>query len=122
MEKPHISGKTDFATGRSNFKQETLTKHASSGGHGKCCDVCLDHTGRLLRVLDTQRAKEFEHTQNDLIVKFNTAYTIVEEMTFTKFRSLLALQKKNSIVSNDVKCAQLVGSIADCLKKVGIWQ
>ena len=68
-----------------------------------------------------QWAKESESTQDDLAVKFNTAYTIVKEMALKKIRPLPALQKKNDIdvfyaYANDVKCTQFVGSIADCLK------
>ena len=50
-------------------------EHACSSRHRKCHDVCLDRAGPLLRALDTQRAKESECTQDDLVVKFNTAYT-----------------------------------------------
>ena len=120
--KSHIFPEKQTATGCSKFKRETMTKHASSGQHHRCHDVCLDHTWPLLRALDTQRVKESECTQDDLVVKFNTAYTIVkEEMAFTKFLPLLALQKKNGIevsyaYANDVKCAQFDGSITDCLK------
>ena len=58
-----------------------------------------------------------------LILKFNTAFFIAkEELTFTKYKGQLDLQRKNVVklnptYKNDTACAQFIGTIADTLKR-----
>ena len=66
--------------------------------------------------------RDDEKTIKDLKIKFNTAYCIgKEELSFTKFRPLLVLQKKNGLqitpaYANDTRCTEMVSTVASTIR------
>ena len=128
--RPNLAGKTDFAslTGSDKFKRETLTSHSQSKRHEKCRDSVLSaaisiEKSSLVTSFKKQDYMHEEAVAYELAVKMNTAYCIAkEEMSFTKMKPLILLQKKNGLevtatYDNDVRCAELVSTIADTLQE-----
>lgn len=119
---PDVAGRTDFVAGSTNFKKETMSIHAQSKRHRCCRDSTLGKVSGAT-VSDAFRKQDRNVDEADLIIKINTAYVIAkEELPFTKFRPILELQKKNGLdisktYANDVKCAELIGTIADVMKQ-----
>ncbi|KAL8612907.1 hypothetical protein ACOMHN_034984 [Nucella lapillus] len=70
-----------------------------------------------------QDDRDAEAKQYKLSVKMNTAYCIAkEELSFTHMKALVLLQKKNGlnitpIYDNDVRCAELISTIASDLQE-----
>lgn len=76
----------------------------------------------LRRGLQSQKAFGAERDRKEMTVKLNTAYfNAEEELPFSKFEGLLALQKKNSVeinytYANDKSCAEMVSVIEKVFK------
>lgn len=77
----------------------------------------------LPAVFQRQAAANRSSEEAEIIIKFNTAYTIAKvELPFTKFKPQIILMKNNWLnvnptYSNDTACAQLIGVIAGTHKK-----
>ena len=119
---PELAGKTDFLTGCSTFKKETLQKHSVSGPHLRARNGLLAkqkplQDAPIAQSLHKGRMAVEEQNRKEMAVKINTAYAIAkEELPFSKFGPLLALQKKNGVeinstYSNDKSCAEMVSVI-----------
>ena len=120
------AGKSKLATGiKGRMKRETLVKHSESKHHQRCVSI-----SKRPNVRESAIAVEFakvneahqEKTDFELDVKMNTAYCIAkEEMSFTKMKPLLLLQKKNGLditptYANHVRCKEMVSTIASVQK------
>ena len=126
--KIHSAGNTDFISGCTTFKRESLTAHSKSRRHKVCQESVL---GAKTSVEDSPIAVGFckqdeldeKAKQYELSVKMNTAYCIAkEELSFTHMRPLVLLQKKNGLditptYDNDVRCAELISTIARDLQE-----
>lgn len=112
--KPTTAGKTDFVSGSTSFKRESLSSHSKSKRHIACRDSVInsstDVQGTAIGkgfLKQTERDKEAENFE--LSVKMNTAYCIAkEELSFTHMKALVLLQKKNGLdisptYDNDVR-------------------
>lgn len=121
-----IAGKTDFISGSSHFKKETVKKHGESRKHKNARDCMIAKSSPratpMARAVSRACEKTAEKEFKELKIKFNAAYMIaVEEIPFTKFSSQILLMKKNGMdisktYDNDTACAEFVGCIADELK------
>ena len=124
------AGKTQFITGCKSEKKETMRIHGESNGHLKAQKAVL---AQQKAVRETVLAQSFskgtkdmqERDQREVAIKMTTAYFIAkEELPFSKFSPLIALQKKNgleltSTYANDKSCAQMV-SVLRKLSKEGL--
>jgi hypothetical protein len=119
-----MAGKTELKSGSKNFKKETLKLHNESKKHKQCRDASLaaeqaQDTG-ISPARNLFRGAESKLRQ-DVEIKMATAYYIAkEELPFTKFNSLLALQRRNGLelsktYSSDVMCAEMVSTISDVM-------
>ncbi|XP_067668254.1 zinc finger protein 862-like [Haliotis asinina] len=125
----HLAGNTDFVDRTNKFKRENIHAHSISVRHGKCRDHIVNKSGKLSFETSTI-AKQFleaevksnEKDLTDLTIKFNTVYCIgKEEMSFTKLKPLLLLQRKNGLpvtlaYSNDVRCGEMLATIASTIR------
>ena len=86
-----IVGNSTFATMSTHFKRESLKKHCHSSIYKKCRDKCVVSVNSGLIDQAFQRQYDNQSVQEaELIVKFNTAYTIVKiELAFTKCKPML---------------------------------
>lgn len=94
-----VAGNTDFLKGCSNFKKETVRKHAISNGHIRARERSHSQ-GKAIS--ESQIAWSFSkinkdmqsQEQKEMQAKINTAYFVAkEELPFSKFEGLLALQR-----------------------------
>lgn len=121
-----IAGKTDFVTGCTSFKKETLSIHGRSHRHTRARDHVLGKQkpaseGPLSAVFQKMRSQNDKDAQKEMTIKINTAYFVAkEELPFTKYKGLVQLQKKNGLeigvtYANDTKCAEMTGVIGKLL-------
>ena len=121
-----IAGKTDFVTGCTSFKKETLSIHGRSHRHTRARDHVLGKQkpaseGTLSAVFQKMRSQNDKDAQKEMTIKINTAYFVAkEELPFTKYKGLVQLQKKNGLevgvtYANDTKCAEMTGVIGKLL-------
>ena len=127
---PREAGKTQFITGCKSEEKETMRIHGESNGHLKAQKAVL---AQQRPVRETVLAQSFFNATKDLqerdrrkvAVKMMTAFFMAkEELPFSKFSALVALQKKNGIeltstYTNDKTCAQMV-SVLGKLSKEGL--
>lgn len=125
---PRDAGKMQFITGCKSEKKETMRIHGESNGHLKAKKAVL---AQQRPIRETVLAQSFFNTTKDLqerdrrevAVKMTTAYFIAkEELPFSKFSALVALQKKNGIeltstYANDKSCAEMVSVLGKLLKE-----
>lgn len=108
-----------------------MVKHGQSSRHGRCQEFYINRTqpnsasatAMPIRAVVARHLKVAnENALQQLKMKFNIEYTIVkEELAFTKFPTLIALHRKNGLdinptYDNDVRCAEMVGQIADSFR------
>lgn len=119
---PESAGKTDFLTGSQTFKKETLQKHNITGGHLRARDALLAKQQPLETTPIAQSLRKGQQIVEDqsrkgFAAKINTAYLIAkEELPFSKYGPLLALQKKNGLdisqtYANEKSCSTLVSLV-----------
>ena len=83
---PSVAGRTHFVNGSTQFKVQSLKLHNESQKHKTCRDRCITRSSQPLptsfnRIDESNRSAENE----EIIIKFNTAYNIAkEEFPFTK--------------------------------------
>ena len=94
---PSVAGNSDFLKGCSNFKKETVRKHAISNGHIRARE--MSHS-KEKSIAESQIAQSFSKINKDMQsqerkemeAKINTAYFVAkEELPFSKFEGLLSL-------------------------------
>ena len=123
---PEKAGKTDFLTGSQTFKKETLVKHSVTGGHLLTRDALLAkqqplESAPIAQSFRKGKQKLEEQGRKEFAVKVNTAYLIAkEELPFSKYGPILALQEKNGLeinqtYTNDKSCGTLISTIATVL-------
>ena len=116
---PSVAGKTDFLKGCTNFKKETIKKHATSNGHIRAREKSFAEEkaieesqifqtfSKINKDMQAQDRKEME-------IKLDTAYFVAkEELPFSKFEGLLSLLIKNGVsinltYANEKSCAGFV--------------
>lgn len=117
----NVVGNSDFLKGCSNFKKETVRKHAISNCH--ICAREMSHS-KEKSIAETHIAPSFSKTNKDMQfqerkemeAKINTTYFVAkEELPFSKFEGLLSLQRKNGVTLNNTyvnntSCAELMAS------------
>ena len=125
---PKEAGNTQFITGCKSEKKETFQIHVKSNGHLRA------HTALLSQqkpVRETMLVQSFFKATKDLdgrdrkevAIKMTTAYFVAkEELPFSKFNSLISLQKKNGLAltstyANDKTCAEMVSVIRKLAKE-----
>ena len=92
---PHVAGRTEFLVGCGTFKKETLQKHNIGGVLAKQKPV--ENSTIAQSFQKGEKATE-EKNRKDVEAKINTAYFIAkEELSFSKFEPILALQRKNGL-------------------------
>ena len=125
---PKEAGNTQFITGCKSEKKETFQIHAKSNGHLRAHTVLLS---QQKPVRETMLVQSFFKATKDLdgrdrkevAVKMTTAYFVAkEELPFSKFNSLISLQKKNGLAltstyANDKTCAEMVSVIRKLAKE-----
>ncbi|XP_054482892.1 zinc finger protein 862-like, partial [Anoplopoma fimbria] len=122
-----MAGSSLFRTGNPNLKRDAVVKHSESVRHSRCRDVYINRTqpnnpGTVEAAVGRQLAISNQDALRQLKVKFNIAYVIAkEEIAFTKFGPMIALHHKNGLninptYDNDVRCAEMVGQIAEGIK------
>lgn len=121
---PSIAGGSKLAIGSTHFKRESLKLHGDSTKHKNCRDKCISRTAAPIKsAFQRQDAANRSTEEDEMVIKFNTAYNIAkEELPFTAFKSQIILMKKNGLsvnptYANDVSCAQFIGLISDTLKE-----
>ena len=83
---PVLAGRTHFVNGSTQFKVQSLKLQNESQKHNTCRDRCITRSSQPLptsfnRIDESNRSAENE----EIIIKFNTAYNIAkEEFPFTK--------------------------------------
>ena len=113
-----VAGQTDFVTGCTSFKKETLSIHGTSNRHRRARDHVIDKQkpaseGPLSKVFQKIHSQNDKDARAEMAIKMNTAYFIAkEELPFTKYAGLIQLQKKNGLdvgvtYANDMKCAEM---------------
>lgn len=121
---PSLAGISDFVKGCSNFKKETVRKHAVSNIHIRARE--MSHS-KEKSITESQIAQSFSKINKDMQsqerkemeAKINTAYFVAkEELPFSKFEGLLSLQRKNGVTlnntyANKTSCAELVSFLSD---------
>ena len=124
---PSAAGNTEFLKGCSNFKKETIRKHAISNGHIHARDRSLS---KEKLIAESQIAQSFSKINKDMQsqerkemeAKINTAYFVAkEELPFLKLEGLLSLQRKNGVTlnntyANKTSCAELVSFLSDSFR------
>ncbi|XP_060760948.1 zinc finger protein 862-like [Neoarius graeffei] len=120
------AGNSAFVTGNQHFKKDSLTKHNISKRHIACRDGYLirQNKGSTVDAALVRQVKISEmEAMRQLKIKMNIAYFIAkEEEPFVRFGPLITLHKKNGIdvnptYDNHVRCAEMIGQIADLLKE-----
>ena len=124
---PNVVGNSDFLKGCSNFKKETVRKHAISNCHIRARE--MSHS-KEKSIAESQIAQSFSkinkdmqfQEQKEMEAKINTAYFVAkEELPFSKFEGLLSLQRKNGVTlnntyANNTSCAELVSFLSDSFR------
>lgn len=122
-----VAGKSQFISGCNSFKKETIQIHGTSNGHLRALTAVQT---KCESASQSSIAKSFwkgtkdkeERDRREMAVKLNTAYFVAkEELPFSKFEGLLALQKKNGVeinstYSNDKSCSEMVSVIGKVCK------
>lgn len=130
VEAPKEAGNTQFITGCKSDKKETMRIHAGSNGHLRAQRALLAqkkpiHETILAQSFSKATKDLAERDRREVAIKMTTAYFIAkEELPFSKFNALIALQKKNgleltSTYANDKTCTQMV-SVLGKLSKEGL--
>ena len=122
-----VAGKSQFISGCNSFKKETNQIHGTSNGHLRALTAVQ---AKCESVSQSSIAKSFwkgtkdkeERDRREMAGKLNTAYFLAkEELPFSKFEGLLALQGKNGVeinstYSNDKSCSEMVSVIGKVCK------
>ena len=125
---PEVAGKSQFLTGCSSTKKETMQKHAISKNH-MCAQAAV--LAKQKPVRETVLAQSFskgrkdqeEKDQREVAVKMTTAYFLAkEEIPFSKFQGLINLQRKNgleltSTYANNKTCTEMVSVVGKMFKE-----
>ncbi|XP_044180490.1 uncharacterized protein LOC122961749 [Acropora millepora] len=125
---PHVAGKTQFLTGCTSTKKETMQKHAASNGHLRAQTAVLAkqkpvRETAIAQSLAKGKKEQEERDQREVAVKITTAYFLAkEEIPFSKFQGLIDLQKKNgldltSTYANNKTCVEMVFILGKMLKE-----
>ena len=116
---PHVAGRTEFLVGCGTFKKETLQKHNIGGGHLRARDAVL--AKQIAQSFQKGEKASEEKNRKDVEAKINTAYLIAkEELPFSKFEPILALQRKNGLeisptYGNDKGCNNFVSLVSSVI-------
>jgi len=120
---PNVAGTSQFITGCTMFKKDTLQKHQMSAKHISCSNIFFEGKKHVLeKVVQRVNTKLDEATHKDLSVKFSIAYTIAKtETAFTHFEPWVLTHAKNGVAisktyCNEVSCAKLVATIAETIE------
>ena len=127
-ESPEMAGKTQFLTGCTSTKKETVQKHASSNGHMRALKATIAKQKPMGETFIVQSfAKgtkdQEENKRREVALKMTTTYFVAkEELPFSKFEGLISLQKKNGVefnstYANDKSCAQMVSVLGKVFKE-----
>lgn len=113
---PSAAGNTEFLKGCSNFKKETIRKHAISNGYFRARDRTLS---KEKLIAESQIAQSFSKINKDMQsqerkemeAKINTAY-------FVTLRGYGCCREKNGVTlnntyANKTSCAELVSFLSD---------
>lgn len=125
---PEVAGNNQFITGCKPTKKETMQKHATSNVHMRAQSATL---AKQKPVRESVLVKSFskgtknldERDRREVAIKMTTTYFIAkEELPFSKFNGLIALQKKNglqltSTYANDKTCVQMISVIGKLEKE-----
>lgn len=125
---PHVAGKTQFLTGCTSTKKETMQKHAASNGHIRAQTAVLAkqkpvRETAIAQSLAKGKKEQEERDQREVAVKITTAYFLAkEEIPFSKFQGLIDLQKKNgldltSTYANNKTCVEMVFILGKMFKE-----
>ena len=125
---PHVAGKTQFLTGCTSTKKETMQKHAASNGHLRAQTAVLAkqkpvRETAIAQSLAKGKKEQEERDQREVAVKITTAYFLAkEEIPFSKFQGLIDLQKKNgldltSTYANNKTCVEMVFILGKMFKE-----
>ena len=125
---PHVAGKTQFLTGCTSTKKETMQKHAASNGHLRAQTAVLAkqkpvRETAIAQSLAKGKKEQEERDQREVAVKITTAYFLAkEEILFSKFQGLIDLQKKNgldltSTYANNKTCFEMVFILGKMFKE-----
>lgn len=125
---PHVAGKTQFLTGCTSTKKETMQKHAASNGHLRAQTAVLAkqkpvRETAIAQSLAKGKKEQEERDQREVAVKITTAYFVAkEEIPFSKFQGLIDLQKKNgldltSTYANNKTCVEMVFILGKMFKE-----
>lgn len=125
---PHVAGKTQFLTGCTSTKKETMQKHAASNGHLRAQTAVLAkqkpvRETAIAQSLAKGKKEQEERDQREVAVKITTAYFLAkEEIPFSKFQGLIDLQKKNgldltSTYANNKTCIEMVFILGKMFKE-----
>lgn len=101
---PRTAGKMNFAdsAGTLQLKHNTLVKHNQSLKHRVCRDMLLNEKATpLLAAFRRQEAVNHAADEAEMMLKFNMAYYVAEELPFTKFKSQLKLQRTNGVKTSE---------------------
>ena len=97
----YVASQTDFVTGCTSFKKETLSIHGTSNCHRRAHVIANQKPaleGPLSKVFQKIQSQNDKDAQAEMAIKMNTAYLIAkEELPFTKYAGLIQLQKKNGL-------------------------
>ncbi|KAL7407867.1 hypothetical protein ABVT39_014850 [Epinephelus coioides] len=122
-----MAGRTPYVTGNTIIKWDNVSKHSTTKRHIACRDTHLfssqpDCIGTVPAAVNKQLSKMNKDVLREMKIKMNIAYCVAkEELPFTKFGPLIMHHKKNSInvsatYDNHVRCAEVIGLIADEMK------
>ena len=125
---PDVAGKSQFLTGCTSTKKETMQKHAASNGHLRAQAAVLAKQKPVRETVIAQsltkgRKDQEEKDRREVAVKMTTAYFLAkEELPFSKFQGLINLQKKNGLeitttYANDKTCAEMVSVLGKIFKE-----
>ena len=125
---PKEAGNTQFITGCKSEKEETFQIHAKSNGHLHAHTALLSQQKPLRETMLVQSFSKAtkdldERDRKEVAVKMTTAYFVAkEELPFSKFNSLISLQKQNGLAltstyANDKTCAEMVSVIGKLAKE-----
>ena len=125
---PDAAGKSQFLTGCTSIKKETMQKHAASSGHLHAQTVVIAkqkpvHETVIAQSLTKGRKDQEEKDRREVAVKMTTAYFLAkEELPFSKFQGLINLQKNNGLeimttYANDRTCAEMVSVLGKMFKE-----
>lgn len=127
-EAPHTAGKTQFLTGCTSTKKETMQKHAASNGHLRAQAAVLAkqkpvRETAIAQSLAKGKKEQEDRDRREVAVKITTAYFLAkEEIPFSKFQGLIYLQKKNgleltSTYANNKTCVEMVSVLGKLFKE-----